>query len=109
MADDPELPPRSSHDENRSSRRLRTLRRGRIVLSNYRSSFDVMIRDLSPSGVKLKLAEIWAVPAAFELHLLKPDGTLDLAVPCRTEWQSGILVGATFTRPLPSGSRQAEP
>ena len=82
----------------RDGPRMRMLRRGRIVLNLRHSSFDVGIRDLSSTGVKLKLTEIWAVPEKFELQILKPDGSMELVVPCEKRWQSGILVGAKFVR-----------
>ena len=86
-------------NDGRGGKRMRLLRRGRIVLNQRHSSFDVGIRDLSATGAKMKLSEIWAVPDAFELQILKSDGSVELIVPCAKRWQSGILVGAQFVRP----------
>jgi len=86
-------------NDGRGGKRMRLLRRGRIVVNHRHSSFDVGIRDLSATGAKLKLGEIWAVPETFELQILKSDGSVELVVPCAKRWQSGVLVGAQFVRP----------
>lgn len=78
---------------------MRTLRRGRIVTNRRSSSFDVTVRDLSGTGAKLKLLEVWAVPTEFELQVLTPSGDVELAAHCRKMWQTGVLVGAKFVRP----------
>ena len=85
--------------QDRATQRLRTLRRGRIVMNRRHSSVDVVVRDLSATGAKLKLQEIWMVPTEFDLQLLSPSGAVELVVPCQRRWQTGILVGAQFVRP----------
>ena len=79
------------HD--RVARRMRTLRRGRIVMNQRNSSVDVTVRDLSSTGAKLKLQEIWMVPTEFDLQLMGPTGSVELVVPCQRRWQTGMMVG----------------
>jgi PilZ domain-containing protein len=99
MTDEREAQENHPPTNARDGPRIRIMRRGRIVLNRRHSSFDVGIRDLSSTGAKLKLTEIWAVPETFELQILKPDGSMELIVPCEKRWQTGILVGAKFVRP----------
>jgi PilZ domain len=99
MSDKSETQANAPPENGRDDPRMRMLRRGRIVVNHRHSSFDVGIRDLSSTGAKLKLTEVWAVPETFDLQLLKPDGSMELVVPCEKRWQTGVLVGARFVRP----------
>lgn len=96
MVDDPSHPASGESEESRVAPRQRVLRRGRIVVNHLNSSFDVLVRDLSKGGAKLKLGEAWAVPAQFELRILTPEGVVEARHPCEKRWQSGLMVGARF-------------
>ncbi len=78
----------------RQSPRQRTLKGARIVCAG--STFDVTIRDLSESGVKLKLGSAFAVPPMFELVILNPNTGVTEKRDCETRWQRGEQVGAQF-------------
>ena len=70
-------------------------------MNDLRATFDVLIRDLSENGAKLKLGEAWTIPDRFELEVLYPNGTVEKRFSCEKRWQRGISLGAQFmdTRP----------
>lgn len=86
----------------RNPPRQRTLKGARIVFNNGRSSIDVLIRDMSESGAKLKLGTAgWAAPDAFDLVVLNTNSGVSTTYHCEKRWQRGDLVGARFVDPPP--------
>lgn len=87
----------SEHDPEspRSFQRQRTLKGARIELDGSKT-YDVMIRDMSEGGVKLKLAAPFSVPAEFILIILNPNTGISEERTCQTRWQRGDQVGAKF-------------
>lgn len=79
----------------RNSQRLRTLKGARIEIDKA-SSFDVVIRDLSENGAKLKLATAFAVPDRFVLLIPNPNTGQTERRTCERRWQRGEQVGARF-------------
>ena len=53
------------HD--RSSPRLRSFLRGRVVFNGGNSSMDCIVRDISPDGAKLQITNSVTVPDRFDL------------------------------------------
>lgn len=73
------------------------LKRGRIVVNSLNSTFEVLVRDMSETGVKLKLTDAaWQAPAMFELVVVNPDGSEQSRRVCQKRWQRGASLGARF-------------
>jgi hypothetical protein len=64
---------RAGVSPRRTNSRNKTLKSAKIVFNKNQSVIDCFVRDLSPTGAKLKLGDIVAVPRAFVLEL--HDGT----------------------------------
>lgn len=82
----------------RKFQRQRTLKGGRLDCGGT-LSFDVLIRDMSEGGVKLKLASPFVVPPTFELTIFNPNTGIVERRACVLRWQRGDLLGAQFTAP----------
>lgn len=86
----------STEESPRKYQRLRALKKARVVFNDTCSTYDVVIRDISEGGVKMKLGAPFAVPALFTLMILDPGtGTYDRRA-CELRWQRGDLAGACF-------------
>ena len=57
----------------RTNSRSKTLKSAKIVFNKNQSVIDCFVRDLSPTGAKLKLGDLVPVPKIFVLEL--HDGT----------------------------------
>ena len=90
--------------EHREDARRRTLRKGRILINELQSSFDVLVRDFSEEGMQLKLWEAWAVPETFDLELLSRYGHIEAIYHCELRWQHGQMVGAHIIADKPAES-----
>ena len=80
-----------NYENRRSSRRVRTLKKGTIVLSGGYSVFDCVVRNLSHGGAMLQVGGL-GIPSHFLL-------IMDAAVPrhpCTVRWRSGTAVGVSF-------------
>jgi PilZ domain-containing protein len=77
--------------EKRSTPRQRTLKGGRIVFNNARSTFDCVIRNLSDKGARLEVASVIGMPDSFDLML--PDGTKRA---CQVIWRKPKEIGVAF-------------
>jgi hypothetical protein len=64
---------RAGASPRRTNSRSKTLKSAKIVFNKNQSVIDCFVRDLSPTGAKLKLGDIVAVPKIFVLEL--HDGT----------------------------------
>ncbi|GEO87141.1 MULTISPECIES: PilZ domain-containing protein [Alphaproteobacteria] len=78
-------------DERRAHPRLRALKGARVVLPGGHSTFDCMIRNLSPSGAKIILESTVGVPDVFQLKF--EDGS---ARPCLVKWRNATEMGVAF-------------
>ncbi len=79
--------------ERRQSQRRRVFKNGKIVLNAGQSVVDCMVRDLSPSGARLRLAGVFAIPVSFELLVVGSGGPR----PVQRVWQRSNEIGVTFT------------
>lgn len=78
-------------DNRRTFRRMRTLKKGTIVLNGGYSVYDCVVRNLSEGGAMLQIAGL-GIPSHFEL-------TMDAAVPrraCTVRWRSDGALGVSF-------------
>lgn len=81
--------PAITQPERRHQPRLRALKAGRVILPGGHSTFDCMIRNLSPVGAKVTLESTVDIPHAFRLRF--EDGTIyDCAVKWRKERELGV-------------------
>jgi len=80
--------------------RQRTLKGARIVCAGS-LTFDVVIRDMSEGGVKLKLGSPFVMPSTFQLHIPNPNTGIAERRACKTCWQRGDLAGAQFITAAP--------
>lgn len=75
--------------ERRRQPRLRALKSGRAILPGGQSTFDCMIRNLSPLGAKVTFESTTDIPREFRLRF--EDGTThDCAVKWRRERELGV-------------------
>ena len=77
--------------ERRRQPRLRALKAGRAILPGGHSTFDCMIRNLSPVGAKVTFESTADIPAEFRLRL--EDGTTH---ECAVKWRSPREIGVEF-------------
>ena len=92
--------PSLSYDfDSRSEHRRRTLKAGRVVINETFSTIDVVIRDLSTSGARLRFDQPCLLPDMFELVILNTNTCAPEHRMCLRRWQQGCEVGVQF-RPL---------
>ncbi|WP_375458328.1 PilZ domain-containing protein [uncultured Enterovirga sp.] len=84
-------------EEHRRAQRHRTLKGAHIVFNGGASTIDCMVRDLSETGARLKIASPVGIPDQFML-------SLDSGEPhqCRVVWRRAKEIGVTFV--LSSGN-----
>lgn len=78
-------------DDRRKSHRNRTLKGGRIVTNDGRSTFDCTVRNLSDEGAKLVVTSVIGLPHRFRLSII--DGR-DFS--CETIWHTETELGVRF-------------
>ncbi len=74
-------------------RRQRVLKKGVISYANRSITVDVVVRDLSSAGAKLKIVQAAPVPDHFTLEI-PMDGVM---VDCEVRWRNGDTLGVAFT------------
>jgi hypothetical protein len=83
--------------DRRRQPRLRALKAGRAILPGGHSTFDCMIRNLSPLGAKMSFESTADIPPQFRLRL--EDGTTHN---CAVKWRSPREIGVEFLDALAS-------
>ncbi|PCH47070.1 MAG: hypothetical protein COC23_02685 [Hyphomicrobiales bacterium] len=73
-------------------RRHRVLKRGTASYANQSISIDVVIRDFSSTGARLKVSDAALLPDKFTLHIPMDGVEMD----CSVRWRSGDLMGVLF-------------
>lgn len=89
--------PAMTQEERRRQPRLRALKAGRAILPGGHSTFDCMIRNLSPVGAKVMFESTVDIPAQFRLRF--EDGTTH---DCVVKWRSPREIGVEFLDALGS-------
>lgn len=84
--------PRLSDPEARDGRRHRVVQQGRIVAGSDRM-IACVIRDLSRTGAKIRLAPDLELPERFDLVIAAHDLR---TVAVRLRWRRGDFAGVTF-------------
>ncbi len=80
--------------DRRGARRLRTLKQGKIVLSDW-TVMDCLIRDISIEGARIALGGLTELPGQFRLLVVSSNQL----IPAELEWQRGLLAGIRLTGP----------
>ena len=79
-------------DEKRTSPRLRSFLKGRVVFNGGQTSLECLIRDVSSAGARLELSASITLPDRFELYLPHRDTTSKVHV----QWRRGSQIGVAF-------------
>jgi hypothetical protein len=81
-----------SDSDKRTSPRLRSFLKGRVLFNGGQSSLDCLIRDMSSTGARLELSASVTLPDRFDLYLPHRDET------CRAhlQWRRGAQIGVAF-------------
>lgn len=81
-------------DARRTAARRRTLKQGKVVLSNW-AVIDCVIRDLSETGARLEFSALTELPNEFRLLIIAANQL----VPVELAWRRGLAAGVHFTGP----------
>jgi hypothetical protein len=81
-------------DGRRVAHRRRTLKEGKVILSDW-TGIDCVIRDLSDTGARLEFGGPTELPQTFRI-LVTSSNQL---IPVELAWQRGLSVGVHFTGP----------
>jgi hypothetical protein len=84
---------RAGASPRRTNSRNKTLKSAKIVFNKNQSVIDCFVRDLSPTGAKLKLGDLVPLPKTFVLEL--HDGT---RYDCERVRSMGQEVGVRFLK-----------
>jgi len=82
---------RAGASPRRNNSRAKTLKSAKIVFNKNQSVIDCFVRDLSPTGAKLKLGDLIPLPKTFVLEL--HDGT---RYDCERVRSMGQEIGVRF-------------
>ena len=78
--------------EARRGERVRSFLRARIVFNNKNSSIDCTIKNISPTGAKLEVANTFSLPAEFDLQIPAKNRT----VRAKMMWRDAEALGVEF-------------
>ena len=81
---------------NRTTRRQRVLKQGKMVLANNITVVDCTIRDLSPTGARLLCGDPGVIPNEFRLVFIAERQMRDVKV----VWRRPEELGVHFTSEL---------
>lgn len=79
-------------EHKRTSPRVRTFLKGRIIFNNRMSTMDCVVRNISSTGAKLQLTEAVTLPDLFELSIPQKGET----VRAKLRWRRGEEAGVSF-------------
>jgi PilZ domain len=78
-------------EERRRTKRIRTLKSGKIELGSKMSELDCIVRNLSPDGALLLVSSL-AVPESFQLRVPMSRARHQ----CHVVWRAHDRVGVAF-------------
>jgi hypothetical protein len=81
-------------DERRIGTRQKSFLQGRIYYNNRRASIDCLVRDISPTGARLKFSAAVTMPEVVELYIPNKDEFYRAQV----QWNRGEEIGVHFMR-----------
>lgn len=76
--------------DSRKTDRLRSLLRGHIIFNGGASTFDCVIRNVSPAGARLDMADSVALPTEFDLDIPHRGRAFRVRIVWRSEGQVGV-------------------
>lgn len=85
-----------SPEDLRCAPRHRTFKKGRVALNNVFSTIDAIIRDLSETGARLRLAQPTILPKNFDLVIFDANTDTYTSRPACLKWQKGNDAGVEF-------------
>jgi hypothetical protein len=102
-ANDPGAGPPAS--EKRKSTRHRALKAGRVVYGNLSMTLDVIIRDMSEGGARLKVDANANMPGEFYFVVVADQ----LVAKSRVVWRSAREVGIEYLEPMRNLKEHPDP
>jgi PilZ domain len=79
--------------ERRTSARQRRLNGAKIIFNNNSSVFDCVVRDLSDTGARLRVASPIGIPDSFDLRIDRNGA----CYPSKVVWRSADYIGVIFS------------
>jgi len=87
-------PPEQNPEHRRRAPRQKSFLRGMVYFNNRRSSFDCLIRDITPEGARLVFSSSVSTPDVIELYIPQKEQTLT----ARVMWRHGEEIGLSFAQ-----------
>lgn len=81
--------------ESRRAERVRSFLRARIVFNNQNSTIDCTVKNISPTGAKIEIANSLSVPAEFDLEVPQRGRVYRAKI----VWRDADSMGVTFAQP----------
>ena len=78
--------------EARRSERVRSFLRARIIFNNHNSTIDCTIKNFSPQGAKIAIANTMSIPDSFDLEVPQKGRTYR----ARMTWRDETAIGVEF-------------
>ena len=78
--------------DKRSTPRLRSFLKGRVLFNGGQNSLDCLIRDISSTGARLEVSANVTLPDRFDLYLPHRDETCKV----HSQWRRGSQLGVAF-------------
>jgi len=75
-----------------------------VYFNNRRSSFDCLIRDITPEGARLVFSSSVSTPDVIELYIPQKEQTLT----ARVMWRHGEEIGLSFAHAAAAPDQPAE-
>jgi len=89
--------------DKRTSPRLRSFLKGRVLFNGGQNSLDCLIRDMSTTGARLELSASVTLPDRFDLYLPHRDETCKVHIQWRRDTQIGVAFDQVQSAPpMPS-------
>jgi len=89
--------------DKRTSPRLRSFLKGRVLFNGGQNSLDCLIRDISATGARLELSASVTLPDRFDLYLPHRDETCKVHIQWRRDTQIGVAFDQVQSAPpMPS-------
>jgi PilZ domain len=79
-------------NDKRSTPRLRSFLKGRVLFNGGQNSLECLIRDVSSSGARLEVSASVTLPDRFDLYLPHKDETCRVQI----QWRRGNQLGIAF-------------
>mgnify|MGYP002382261981 FL=1 len=76
--------------DSRKTDRFRSLLRGHVVFNGGASTYDCIVRNVSPAGARLDMADSVALPTEFDLDIPHRGRVFRVRIVWRSEGQVGV-------------------